>query len=117
MLHACLDILLAFMNHFPLFALTLRVKDPWRLPGTYSSVVSVSSVETHLSVLINPGGIYFTTSTAFRAKYPSLILMVGAPSRTLTFNISEILTESTRSAVVHLLPIQSVFYIWSLSVS
>lgn len=24
---------LAFMNHFPLFALVLRVKDPWRLPG------------------------------------------------------------------------------------
>ena len=30
---AVLDTLLAFLNHFPLFALMLRVKDPWRLPG------------------------------------------------------------------------------------
>ena len=33
-LKAILDTLLAFLNHFPLFALMLRVKDPWRLPGT-----------------------------------------------------------------------------------
>jgi phosphatidylinositol N-acetylglucosaminyltransferase subunit Q len=117
MLHACLDILLAFMNHFPLFALTLRVKDPWRLPGTHSSMVSVSPVATHLSVLINPGGVYFATSTASRAKYPSLILMVSAPFRALMLYIWKSLTESTCSAVVHLLPTQSVFYLWSLSVS
>ncbi|KAK7045950.1 pig-Q [Paramarasmius palmivorus] len=30
---ATLETQLAFMNHFPLFALMLRVKDPWRLPG------------------------------------------------------------------------------------
>ncbi|KAG6811582.1 hypothetical protein H0H92_006746 [Tricholoma furcatifolium] len=30
---ASLETLLAFMNHFPLFAVMLRVKDPWRLPG------------------------------------------------------------------------------------
>ncbi|KAF8646007.1 hypothetical protein AX16_007433 [Volvariella volvacea WC 439] len=33
LLQACMETLLAFMNHFPLFALMLRVKDPWRLPG------------------------------------------------------------------------------------
>ena len=33
-LKAILDTLLACLNHFPLFALMLRVKDPWRLPGT-----------------------------------------------------------------------------------
>jgi phosphatidylinositol glycan class Q protein len=33
LLHAAIETLLAFMNHFPLFALMLRVKDPWRLPG------------------------------------------------------------------------------------
>ncbi|KAF5378146.1 hypothetical protein D9615_007634 [Tricholomella constricta] len=33
LLQASLETLLAFMNHFPLFALMLRVKDPWRLPG------------------------------------------------------------------------------------
>ncbi|RDB21717.1 N-acetylglucosaminyl-phosphatidylinositol biosynthetic protein gpi1 [Hypsizygus marmoreus] len=30
---ASLETLLALMNHFPLFALMFRVKDPWRLPG------------------------------------------------------------------------------------
>uniref|UniRef100_A0A8H8CFS1 Gpi1-domain-containing protein n=1 Tax=Psilocybe cubensis TaxID=181762 RepID=A0A8H8CFS1_PSICU len=30
---ACIETLLAFMHHFPLFALMLRVKDPWRLSG------------------------------------------------------------------------------------
>ncbi|EFX00961.1 n-acetylglucosaminyl transferase component GPI1 [Grosmannia clavigera kw1407] len=32
-LKAVFDTLLAFLNHFPLFALMLRVKDPRRLPG------------------------------------------------------------------------------------
>ena len=35
-LKAALDLMLAFLNHFPLFALMLRVKDPWRLPGKVS---------------------------------------------------------------------------------
>ena len=35
-LKAFLDTSLACLNHFPLFALMLRVKDPWRLPGTLS---------------------------------------------------------------------------------
>ncbi|KAJ3906915.1 N-acetylglucosaminyl transferase component-domain-containing protein [Lentinula edodes] len=30
---ASLEIQLAFMNHFPLFTLVLRLKDPWRIPG------------------------------------------------------------------------------------
>ncbi|KAJ7652255.1 N-acetylglucosaminyl transferase component-domain-containing protein [Mycena rosella] len=33
LLNAVLETQLAFMNHFPLFALMLRAKDPWRLPG------------------------------------------------------------------------------------
>jgi phosphatidylinositol glycan class Q protein len=32
-MHGCLELLIAFMNHFPLFVLMLRVKDPARLPG------------------------------------------------------------------------------------
>lgn len=31
---ACFDTALSCLNHFPLFALMLRVKDPKRLPGT-----------------------------------------------------------------------------------
>lgn len=33
LVHAGLETSLAFLNHFPLFALMLRVKDPHRLPG------------------------------------------------------------------------------------
>ncbi|KAJ3746295.1 N-acetylglucosaminyl transferase component-domain-containing protein [Lentinula detonsa] len=33
LIQASLEIQLAFMNHFPLFALVLKLKDPWRLPG------------------------------------------------------------------------------------
>ncbi|KAH7340864.1 N-acetylglucosaminyl transferase component-domain-containing protein, partial [Rhizoctonia solani] len=38
-IQACLETILAFLNHFPLFALMLRVKDPARLPGTFSLVI------------------------------------------------------------------------------
>jgi phosphatidylinositol glycan class Q protein len=34
-MQAGLETILAFINHFPLFALMLRVKDPWRLPGMF----------------------------------------------------------------------------------
>ena len=34
-MHGCLELLIALMNHFPLFVLMLRVKDPDRLPGGY----------------------------------------------------------------------------------
>ena len=33
LIRASIETLLAFMHHFPLFALMLRVKDPSRLPG------------------------------------------------------------------------------------
>jgi phosphatidylinositol N-acetylglucosaminyltransferase subunit Q len=33
LVHASMETVLAFMNHFPLFALMLRAKDSWRLPG------------------------------------------------------------------------------------
>ncbi|TFY53933.1 hypothetical protein EVJ58_g9161 [Rhodofomes roseus] len=33
MLHGLLDTISALLNHFPLFALMLRIKDPMRLPG------------------------------------------------------------------------------------
>lgn len=37
-LKAALDTLLACLNHFPLFALMLRVKDSRRLPGEHPSI-------------------------------------------------------------------------------
>lgn len=42
LIQASLEIQLAFMNHFPLFTLVLRLKDPWRIPGgTYFDFVEV----------------------------------------------------------------------------
>lgn len=55
LLQACLETQLAFMNHFPLFALMLRAKDPWRLPG-----MIVLNVVWGASLLMrHTGGIYF----------------------------------------------------------
>ena len=34
LLFASIEILIAFLNHFPLFALVLRIKDPARIPGS-----------------------------------------------------------------------------------
>lgn len=34
-IHATLETFLAFMNHFPLFAIMLRLKDPSRMPGMF----------------------------------------------------------------------------------
>ncbi|KAF8634333.1 hypothetical protein AX15_000990 [Amanita polypyramis BW_CC] len=53
LLFASVEILIAFLNHFPLFALVLRVKDPARIPGS----------------------IYFELST--RYPKPSLVLKVS----------------------------------------
>lgn len=49
------DTLLSCLNHFPLFALMLRLKDPRRLPGS-----SFSTLATHLTLLLTTiGGIRF----------------------------------------------------------
>ncbi len=39
MLKAVFDTLLSCLNHFPLFALMLRVKDPRRLPGAFDGIL------------------------------------------------------------------------------
>jgi phosphatidylinositol glycan class Q protein len=40
-LKAVFDTLLSCLNHFPLFAIMLKVKDPRRLPGRFGSFSSV----------------------------------------------------------------------------
>ena len=49
---AVLESVLAFLNHFPIFALMLRIKDSQRLPGKFSS-------NTSLNMLMKSGGIRF----------------------------------------------------------
>ncbi|KAH8827227.1 N-acetylglucosaminyl transferase component-domain-containing protein [Flagelloscypha sp. PMI_526] len=58
-IHALMDVQVALLNHFPLFALMLRVKDPWRIPG----------------------GMYFDMSTTI----PSSTLVVKNQAQSLSF--------------------------------
>jgi hypothetical protein len=51
-IHATSETLLAFMNHFPLFVLMLRIKDPRRLPGEWCSGLQNLTKKS-------PGGIVF----------------------------------------------------------
>ncbi|KAG8827019.1 phosphatidylinositol N-acetylglucosaminyltransferase subunit gpi1 [Serendipita sp. 401] len=50
MMHAGLETLLAFMNHFPLFVLMLRVKDSQRLPG---GIILIPGRRDHESRAVN----------------------------------------------------------------
>jgi hypothetical protein len=71
-----LNVAIELMNHFPLFALLLRIKDPRRLPGTYFYL--------DRPVYPCPSGIkvndYGTGSTYFRVVnkngHPMLVLEV-----------------------------------------
>ncbi|KAJ7280423.1 N-acetylglucosaminyl transferase component-domain-containing protein [Mycena rebaudengoi] len=56
LLNACLEMQLAFMNPFPLFALMLRAKDPWRLPGEiyFSVEYPTACAAPHLVVKSRP---------------------------------------------------------------
>ena len=48
-LKAVFDTLLSCLNHFPLFALMLRVKDPKRLPGSRPRQIRVGASRTNRS--------------------------------------------------------------------
>ncbi|KAF8346455.1 N-acetylglucosaminyl transferase component-domain-containing protein [Amanita rubescens] len=50
LLFASIEILIAFLNHFPLFALVLRIKDPERIPGSIYVELSTEHPK-HLLVL------------------------------------------------------------------
>jgi len=55
LVHAVVETLLAFMHHFPLFALMLRMKDPWRLPGgVYFALRNQDARQAYLSLEIQP---------------------------------------------------------------
>ncbi|KZO95819.1 Gpi1-domain-containing protein [Calocera viscosa TUFC12733] len=51
LIHAMLETSLAFMNHFPLFVLMLRIKDPARLPGGIH--FDILTPKDHPTVLLN----------------------------------------------------------------
>ncbi|KAI9569072.1 N-acetylglucosaminyl transferase component-domain-containing protein, partial [Boletus coccyginus] len=76
-LYASSETLLAFMNHFPLFALMLRSKDPQRLPGMDSFFLDRHLVDLHrvthfhmqLSSRSMVGVITFLSSTKPKPTY------------------------------------------------
>ena len=80
-LKAALDTLLACLNHFPLFALMLRVKDSRRLPGRLPPLLTVSIV------LITARWHLFQASTgsleqyAFRCMQHTPNIVHRAPSK------------------------------------
>ncbi|KAK4166575.1 N-acetylglucosaminyl transferase component-domain-containing protein [Cladorrhinum sp. PSN259] len=57
-LKAGFDTILSFLNHFPLFALMLRIKDPGRLPGMSFFVILLHSRMSRLLTCVS-GGIRF----------------------------------------------------------
>ncbi|KAF7293165.1 N-acetylglucosaminyl transferase component Gpi1 [Mycena chlorophos] len=59
LLNAALETQLAFMNHFPLFALMLRVKDPWRLPH-----------DVYIAVTANPSRCPSSSGNTVSVKVP-----------------------------------------------
>lgn len=64
-LKAVLDTLLMLLNHFPIFALMLRIKDSGRLPGKKYRYFIPQSL-----VLTGPGGIRFDLQDTRSAKLP-----------------------------------------------
>lgn len=75
------DTLLSCLNHFPLFALMLRIKDVKRLPGVYSTVDFASPTVRQL-----------TSQAAFVSSFEipkiiesqTLILLMKPPRRSFT---------------------------------
>jgi phosphatidylinositol glycan class Q protein len=69
-LKASLDTLLAFLNHFPLFAFMLRIKDSRRLPGGFKTQVTPTfgpSLTVEKVVFVS----------TFKIPYPLLLLTQG----------------------------------------
>lgn len=72
MLKAVFDTLLSCLNHFPLFALMLRIKDPRRLPGKSSALENTS---------ISPSNVTDTVQAAFDSSSgtPKILLRRNPP--------------------------------------
>ncbi|KIM57638.1 hypothetical protein SCLCIDRAFT_1130213 [Scleroderma citrinum Foug A] len=66
-LYASGETLLAFMNHFPLFSLMLRIKDPQRLPGDPYLLVKKTSDHCSVTLISHP-----LPLTAIFAQYTEL---------------------------------------------
>ena len=71
LVHAGLESVLVFLNHFPLFAIMLRIKDPERLPGglkfrlTQSGQGSVLELTvSHLFLIVRNGWRLLTIGTS-----------------------------------------------------
>lgn len=105
LLNATLEMQLAFMNHFPLFALMLRAKDPWRLPGENLVFVTFCFIETFLE-----GGIYFNVKSFPQSLQPVLVVEVEESSLPVNSPclMRNFILESAGPVFLHFLPVQYV---------
>ncbi|KAH8919662.1 Gpi1-domain-containing protein [Atractiella rhizophila] len=92
-LHAMMETFLAFMNHFPLFAVMLRLKDPDRLPGGLKFVLNANLQSFDLkNHPIELSAIFFQHLRLWRrlsAHYSPLYLLRQLFSGGLIFPISK----------------------------
>ena len=80
LLQAALDTCLACLNHFPLFALMLRLKDPKRLPGGIRFTVTTQPQRSENAIRHNIARTWLTRSTDGKSNHlPSRAL--GSPTR------------------------------------
>lgn len=84
-LHALMETVLAFMNHFPLFAVMLRLKDSARLPGGLEFELCTTKGEAgegYLRMRNNPlhlAGIFFAQYVIIFLSLCSTIARYGSP--------------------------------------
>ncbi|KAK4053782.1 pig-Q [Microbotryomycetes sp. JL201] len=107
LLHAALETILAFMNHFPLFAVMLRFKDPARLPGGVQFVPRVKDERLVLDMTNNPvhlAGIFFQHLQLSRrlASHYSPIYLLGRlfSDKTMRFETLVALAVAAASPVM-----------------
>lgn len=81
-LKAALDTSLAFLNHFPLFALMLRLKDPRRLPGKFHEIRKNDAADEC------QGGISFELGDSTSASLPAQAATDAPPTSYIMLQVS-----------------------------
>ncbi|OCB88557.1 hypothetical protein A7U60_g4260 [Sanghuangporus baumii] len=106
-LQAGIKIALALLNHFPLFALTLRIKDPWRLPG---GIVFRPCRPTRLNE--QEQGFIIQNSPITLSKIFGQYYALGAKLGT-HYNPSRLIMELLKGNSLDPIPLSSVRYSYS----
>ncbi|KAH9851050.1 N-acetylglucosaminyl transferase component-domain-containing protein [Lenzites betulinus] len=111
MIHAIFDTVTALLNHFPLFALLLRVKDPLRLPGGVciqrsragplvltSQTAPLSSIFRHYAHLVGRLAAHYHPLRMLR-QLASGRLITPIPRSTIRYNMIPIKVQNSDPGV------------------